>query len=182
MTTLPKDLILNSLERAEVQRHLHGLERFTRLDETITLRETTMSNDAAHATMIAQLLLKGGKRMDKQSSDAATEDYLDAIEDLPAWSVREALRKWNRAESVVLDSKKPHDFNWRPEPPTLRRLALHELAGVKGRMLTLQKLLDAVPLLEFSDEHRASMLGRLQELFREPVNMIPKDQTSEAAE
>lgn len=182
MTTLPKDLILNSSERAEVNRHLVELSRFTRLNETITLRETTMSNDAAHATMIAQLLLKGGKRMDKQSSDAATEDYLDAIEDLPAWSVREALRKWNRAESVALDPKKPHDFNWRPEPPTLRRLALHELAGVKGRMLALQKLLDAVPLLEFSDEHRAMMIGRLQELFREPINQMPTEQTSEAAE
>lgn len=182
MTTLPKDLILNSSERAEVQRHLNGLERFTRLDQTFTMRETTMSNDAAHAAMIAQLLLKGGKRMDKQASDAATEDYLDAIEDLPAWSVREAIRKWNRAESPALDPKKPHDFNWRPEPPTLRRLAVHELAGVKGRMLTLQKLLDAVPLLEYSDEHRADMLNRLQGLFRAP-NMSDAPETSaEAAE
>lgn len=149
-----------------MQRHIHELEHFTRLDQPITLREVTMSNDAALATMIAGLLLKGGRRMDKQSSDAATEDYLDALEDLPAWSVREALRRWNRGESVQIDPKKPHDFNWRPEPATLRRLASHELAGVKGRIIALQKLCDAVPLIEYSDEHRESMLKRLQEVVR----------------
>ena len=115
-------MILNTTERAEVQRHIVDLQRYTRLDQTITLRETTMSNDAALVAMIAALLLKGGRRLDRQSSDAATEDYLDALEDVPAWSVREALRKWNRGESPPLDAK-PHDFNWRPEPPTLRRLS-----------------------------------------------------------
>jgi hypothetical protein len=63
--------------------------------------------------MIASLLLKGGAKLDQQSSDAFTEDYLDAIEDLPAWAVREAIRKWNRAESPKLDGKK-HAFIWRP--------------------------------------------------------------------
>jgi hypothetical protein len=186
MTTLPKDLILNSSEQAEVQRHIHELARFTSLDELIVIRETTMSNAAAHATMIAGILLKGGKRMDQQSSDQATEDYLDAIEDLPAWSVREAIRKWNRAESPPLDGKR-HDFNWRPEPPTLRRLALHELAGVKGRILSLQKLLDAVPLVEYSDEHRKEMLERLQVVIHAAANAtatecIAAQPASEAAE
>jgi hypothetical protein len=165
MTTLPQDLILSSSERGEVLRHIRELERFTCLDELIVIRETTMSNAAAHATMIAGILLKGGKRMDQQSSDQATEDYLDAIEDLPAWAVREAIRKWNRAESVRLDGK-PHDFNWRPEPPTLRRLALYELAGVRGRIFNLQKLLDAVPLVEYTDEYRQNMLNRLSEVIR----------------
>jgi len=173
MTILPRSLILNSSERAEVQRHIDALSRFTSLEEMITIRETTISNAAAHATMIAGILLKGGKRMDQQSSDQSTEDYLDAIEDLPAWSVREAIRRWNRAESIQLDPKKPHDFNWRPEPPTLRRLALHELAGVKGRLIGLQKLLDAVPLVEYSDEHRKSMIERLQVVIHNAANPAP---------
>lgn len=167
MAILPNGMILNSSERAEVERHIGDLERFTRLDQMITLRETVMSNDAALVTMIASLLLKGGKKLDKQSSDAATEDYLDALEDVPAWSVREAIRKWNRGESPVLDSKK-HDFNWRPEPATLRRLALHELTGVKARILHLRKIANAVPLVEYSDEHRMMMLERLQGLMRMP--------------
>jgi superfamily I DNA and/or RNA helicase len=37
--------------------------------------------------------------MDAVSAEALTEDYLDALEDLPARSVIAALRKWNRSQS-----------------------------------------------------------------------------------
>src|SRR6266576_4597041 len=172
--TLPKDLILNSSERAEVQRHITDLGRFTRLDQAITIRETVMSNDAALSVMVAGLLIKGGgQKLDKQSADALTADYLDAIDDLPAWCVREALRKWNRAESPPLDGKR-HDFNWKPTPPTLRRLAQPELASVKGRIISLNRLLDAVPLIEFSDDHREDMLKRLQIVIHEASNGTEK--------
>lgn len=124
-----------------------------------------MSNDQAHGVMIASLLLKGGAKLDQQSSDAFTEDYLDAIEDVPAWAVREAIRKWNRAESPELDDK-PHDFKWRPAPPILRQLANHEIAGVKARILMLEKLLTAVPVAEFNDEHCADMRARLRGLAK----------------
>jgi hypothetical protein len=178
MTTLPKDLILNSSEHAEVQHHIADLERYTRLDQLITIRESQMGNDTAIGVMVAGLLIKGGgQKLDKASADSLTEDYLDALEDIPAWCVREALRKWNRGESLPLDGKR-HDFNWKPSPPTLRRLAQNELAGVKGRIISLQKLCEAVPLIEFSDDHREMMLKRLQVVIRAaatpaPVNMEP---------
>lgn len=183
MTILPKELILSSSERAEVLRHIGELDAFTRLDQPVVLRGATMTNDQAHGVMIASLLLKGGAKLDQRSSDAFTEDYLDAIEDLPAWAVREAIRKWNRAESPKLDGKS-HAYDFRPSPPTLRRLAQHELAGVKGRILTLQKLLDAVPLLEFSDEHRENMLKRLQKVVHNAVKPTTQGSTDsmEAAE
>ncbi len=152
-----------------VQRHIADLERFTRLDQPIELRGATLTNDQAHGVMIASLLLKGGAKLDQQSSDAFTEDYLDAIEDIPAWAVREAIRKWNRAESPRLDGK-PHAYDFRPSPPTLRRLAQIELASVRGRMIELQKLCEAEPLVEYSDEHRRDMLNRMQGLFK-PASM-----------
>jgi hypothetical protein len=128
-------------------------------------RGQLLTNDQAHVAMIAHLLMKGGgQKLDKEAADALTEDYLDAIGDLPAWAVREALRKWNRGESVKLDGK-PHDFNWRPTPPTLRRLAQYEMTPIKARKLQFEKLLDAVPLLEFSEEYRASMCERISKLM-----------------
>jgi hypothetical protein len=173
MTTIPKELILNSSERLEVQRHITELDRFTRLDQLITIRETVMSNDAALGVMVAGLLIKGGgTKLDKASADALTEDYLDALDDLPAWCVREAMRKWNRAESPPLDAKR-HDFNWKPTPPALRRLAQHELASVKGRIISLDRLLNAVPLIEFSDDHRESMIKRLQVVIHEAAKQPP---------
>jgi len=164
MPVLSKDLMLTSSERGEVQRHIGELERFTRLDQPIELRGATLTNDQAHGVMIASLLLKGGAKLDQQSSDALTEDYLDAIEDLPAWLVREAIRKWNRAESPRLDGK-PHSYDFRPSPPTLRRLAWHEMIALRGRMIELQKLCDAQPLIEYSDEHRQDMLNRVAGLI-----------------
>ena len=166
---LPKDLILNSSEAAEVRSHIAELSRFTRLDQLITIRETVMTNDTAIGVIVAGLLIKGGGiKLDKGSADALTEDYLDALEDIPAWSVREAVRKWNRGESVALYGKR-HDFNWKPTPPTLRRLAQHELAAVKGRMIYLQRLCDAKPMIEFSDEHRKNMLERLKGVLGTPT-------------
>jgi len=164
MAVLPPALILSSSERRMVESHIDGLSRFLDLDQPIDLRGATLTNDQAHATMIAALCMKGGVKLDKGSSDALTEDYLDAIEDLPAWAVREAIRKWNRAESPKLDGK-PHNYEFRPAPPTLRRLAQHELAPIRARILHLDKLLNAAPLIEYSDEHRAEMLKRMQDLL-----------------
>jgi len=142
------------------------LARFLDVDQPFTLREKVLTNDQAHGVLIAGLLIKGGGiKLDKAASDQLTEDYLDAIEDMPAWTVREALRKWNRAESPQLDPKKPHDFNWRPQPPTLRRLAYLELWTVKSRIQELERVLNAVPRIEYSDEHRQEMLVRLAELI-----------------
>jgi hypothetical protein len=78
--------------------------------------------------------------------------------------VREALRKWNRGESVPLD-KKPHDFTWRPAPATLARLARIERWVVAGRIAAMQQLLAAQPLVEYTPEHRADMLERLVKIM-----------------
>jgi hypothetical protein len=166
MAVLPPALILSSSERRMVESHIDGLGTLLDLDQAIDLRGKTLSNDQAHATMIAALCMKGGTKLDTASSDALTEDYLDAIEDLPAWAVREAIRKWNRAESPKLDGKS-HNYEFRPSPPTLRRLAQHELAPIRARILQLHKVLNAQPLIEYSEEHRRDMLERLQNLMRE---------------
>lgn len=180
MLTLPANLILSAAERRMVEGHRAELARFLDLDQPFEMREQMLSNSQAHGVMIAGLLIKGGGiKLDQQSSDQLTEDYLDAIEDMPAWAVREALRKWNRAESPKLDPKQPHNFNFRPAPPILRQLAYLELWTVKSRIQDLEKVLNAVPRIEFSDEHRLEMLTRLQGLVADKPLAMP---TSEAAE
>ncbi|MCC8956147.1 hypothetical protein H8B02_22760 [Bradyrhizobium sp. Pear77] len=176
-TTLPKESILNPSERAEVQRYMVELDGYLRLDQPVEYRDAVLNNNAAIAAMIAALLLKGGRKLDKEESDAATEDYLDAIEDLPAWAVREAIRRWNRAESSRLDGK-PHNYDFRPSPPTLRRLALHAITPLRGRMLELQKLLNAEELIEYSDEHRKRMLERLADVVKPRVISLEKGEAA----
>jgi len=165
-------MILNSSERSSVEQHIADLERFTRLDQMIELRGRTLTNPEAHAVMIATLLLKGMPKLDQESSDALTDDYLDAIEDLPAWSIREALRKWNRGESRLLHAK-PHNYDFRPSPPTLRRLSMLEVAVVRDRITKLHKLSNAQPLIEYSLEHRQDMLRRLAAVVSGLPSQLP---------
>lgn len=145
-----------------VEAHIAALSRFLDLEQPYMHREQALSNDQAHAALIAELLLKGkGAKLDKAASDVLTDDFLDAIEDLPAWAIREARRKWNRGESVQIDPKKPHDFTWRIEPPTLRYLARVELAGIKWEIRKLERLLSATvrPTEEQLAAGRAAMRG-----------------------
>lgn len=174
---LPAPMILTSSEQAEVRRHIDELGAFLDLGRPTLIRGETMPNPQALGVMIAGLLLKSGQKLDQAASDVLTDDYFDALEDLPAWTVREALRRWNRAESAPIDPKQPHDFRWAPKPPILRKLAEHELVRVQGRIRLLQRLCDAEPIVEYSDEHRRTMLERVADLFR--VKPMP---SSEAAE
>jgi hypothetical protein len=175
---LPAAMILNSSEQAEVRRHIDQLLVFLDLGRPTVIRGKTLENPAALGAVIAELLLKSGQKLDQAASDVLTDDYFDALEDLPAWTVREGLRRWNRGQSVQVDPKQPHDFRWAPKPPILRKLAEHELARVQHRIRHLQRLCDAKPVVEYSDEHRKSMLGRIADLFREkPVQLM-----TEAAE
>lgn len=181
VAVLPAGMTLSSSDRAMVEQHIGGLQRSIGTAQPFEFRGQVLGNDAAVGALIAALLIKGaGAKLDTASSDALTEDYLDALEDLPAWSIREAIRKWNRRESLPIDPKKPHDFTWRPGPPTLRWLAQCEIAPVKNQIRRLEHLLEAVPLIEFTDDHRKQMVDRLAAL---PIGLpAAQQQHGEAAE
>jgi hypothetical protein len=85
VVVLPTSMILNSSERAVIEQCM--ADRASRLNvrQTITIDGRTLSNDQAINFIIAKLLLKpSGPKLDETSSGALAEDYLDAIEDLPA--------------------------------------------------------------------------------------------------
>lgn len=178
---IPASLILSQPGRAVVEAHIADLSRFLDLSQPFVLREQLLTNSQAHSVMIAGLLMKKGTRPDKAMADQLTDDYLDAIEDLPAWCVREALRKWNRGESVELD-KKPHDFTWRPEPATLARLARIERGGVQGRIHILTRLLGAEGEPEYTGEQRVEMIDKLAVILPSMQFELPERRRPEAAE
>lgn len=160
--TLPAEMILNSSEREMVEQHIAQLSRFVGLDQPFEHRDRVLTNDQAISTMIVELLFRRkGTKLDKAASDVLTDEYLDALEDLPAWTVRAARRKWNRGESVRMDPKKPHDFTWNLEPPVLRYLATVELAGIKWEIRQMERLLSATvrPTDEQLALGRAAMRG-----------------------
>lgn len=174
---IPAPMILTSSEQAQVRRHIDELGMLLDLGRPTVVRGETMANPQALGVMIAGLLLKGVQKLDQAGSDLLTDDYFDALEDLPAWTVREALRRWNRGESAPIDPKQPHNFVFAPKPPILRKLAEHELVRVQGRIRLLQRLCDAEPLVEYSDEHRHTMLERVADLFR--IKRMPSGEAAE---
>lgn len=139
-------------QKVLVERHVAGL--------TAALAMTPeQSQEHAETTMLAvskMMLVLAGKESGDFVGEAKGEAYMDALEDVPSWAVREAMRKWHRGECGPR-----HDYRWQPGPSVLRDLAMIEVYRVMATKRKLSDLLVAEPLLEFSDEHRAAMKAKL---------------------
>lgn len=163
--TLPAALLPNETQRTRLLQHVDALNK-----NCSRTPEVDAGAEAAMLVIVTKLLLAlTGQRTSETGAEAKGEAYMAALEDIPAWAVEEAVRGWYRGTSRQLDPKQPHDFRWAPAPAVLRRLAEIELFKVKGRALALQQLLDAEPLVEFSEEHCATMRERIIGLFRPKV-------------
>jgi hypothetical protein len=113
----------------------------------------------AEATMIAvskMTMVLAGRESGEFAAEAKGEAYMDALDDVPFWAVKEALRKWNRSECGP-----KHDYKWQPVPSTLRELALSEVYAVKAMRRRLADLVNAEPLIEFTPEQEASMRAKI---------------------
>lgn len=178
--TLPTAMVLSEAEKSMVLRHVSDLG---------TLVEKTPANSAdseAETLVIVtkMLLALPGQRSTDTGNEAKGEAYLAALDDIPSWAVQEAVRKWYRGEH---GSK--YDYRWSPVPADLRSLARGEEFKIRGRMSLLERICKAVPLIEFSEEHRKTMLERLQTVIRDaaekatiyPVNNSSRDVTARKA-
>jgi hypothetical protein len=160
ITVIPANLILNPVERAEIERHVCDLD---------TLCEQTPVNadrwEEATLIVVTKLMLAlPSSQQNEVGVEASGEAFQHALDDLPSWAVAAATRRWYRGECGENEFGRPYDYRWRPSPADLRRIASLERWHVRGRAATLRKLLAAEPLIEFSDEHRSKMKARLSGL------------------
>jgi hypothetical protein len=155
---LPQKMMLNASERVVVEAHYADWAGWLDLGRPTMLDGRALGNNLAILVTVAKLLKNSRRsKFHEPSASELTEDYLEALDDLPAWSVRSALCKRKRG-----GSSKPNgiarDSQWLPAPAALRLMAQMELTPLKVDLAQLEKLLIAVPRLEFSDQHRAEML------------------------
>ena len=93
-------------------------------------------------------------------TDAATvavkaDAYLDVLDDLPAWAVREAVRRWRRGECDA----EMRDYDFLPSTARLRQIADRIAKWAPGQIIALQRLLDAeVEPAPMTDAERAAVL------------------------
>lgn len=94
--------------------------------------------------------------------EGRARSYMMALDDLPAWAVGDACRRWLRHEAGE------HNYAFPPTPPILRDLAVTAKVRVEGQLRSLNKLLEAHVVDDppvYSEEHRAEMQEKLQALF-----------------
>lgn len=146
--------MLEASQKAVLERHIESLGE---------LQAMTPENNEAHAkpTLIAvskMLMTLAGRESGDLAASAKGEAYMAALDDVAFWAVEEAARRWYRGECGP-----GHDYRWVPAPAILRELAQLEEWRVRAVSSNLRKLVDAKPVQEFSQEHRARMKERLRE-------------------
>jgi hypothetical protein len=171
--TLPLNLTLNEAERDEIERHVHILEA--------SCGPTPSDDPEAEGAMLIDLtklmLVLPAAKQNEASVEARGEAYLAALDDVPPWALRSAIRSWYRGDGGKNERGEPFDYHWCPAPAELRKVAMLMLWRVKGRAAALRRLLSAEPLIEYSDEHCHSMRQRLSGLMHQTfgIPLVGKD-------
>jgi hypothetical protein len=142
---LPVGTTLTDRDRSSLCQHAGELEA--------TLRP---GPPEAVLSAVAELLLcfpqqGAGDRV----AEVRARAYLRALDDVPAWCVREAADRWLRGEAGE------RNYSFAPSTAELRKVALEIMLSVKGMARAYRRLAEAVVETEYSDEHRLAMLERL---------------------
>lgn len=119
--------------------------------------------DMAMAKVTELLLSFAGQAVNEAGARARANGYITALDDLPAWAIADACRKWLRGEAGE------QNYNFAPTPPVLRQIAVKSASQVDYQINALERLLSAEVVAdpeEFSEEHCADMRDRMQDVFK----------------
>jgi hypothetical protein len=166
VTTIPKSKMPTGPQRLAIQQRieeLHAAARPGPLPKTLQYVGQLVSEHAP-------------SRLDEETASIKIDAYEDAVGDLPAWAVREAIRRWRRGEV----SASADDLKFAPKPAQLRRIAQSVAAVATGQALRLQRILDAEPEEELSEAERAANQRRLAALIPDMRAGVEPERPSEA--
>jgi len=162
VSTLPAKMALTMAERNELASHASDLRALC--DRTPITDPDAMQETLRAVTQM--MLVLPSTTQTELSAEVRGEAFIDAVDDLPPWAVRAAIRRWNRGDCDLNQQGKAYDYHWCPAPAELRRIAWTQMYRVRFRANEIERLLAAQPPLEFSDEHCTQMRDRLVKLFR----------------
>ena len=153
VATIPKSQMPTGAQRLAIAQRIEELQAACRPGPTPRLIGILAELVAEYATA----------RLDEDTADIKITAYRDAVEDLPAWAVREAIRRWRRGE-VSGDTR---DLDFAPKPARLRRIAQGIAATATGQAIRLQRILEAEAEEPVSDAARAENAERADALVRQ---------------
>lgn len=156
--TLPADLMPTEAQRQAMILHQDSL-RSCLLDTPAH----SVQAETRVATAIAKLItVLAGERKSDLADEARSEVYMDVLDDVPAWAVEAAVRRWFKHDCGSDERGRAHDYKWAPDPGTLRKIALQETYALSARIGQLQRVLEAKPYVDCTEalaRGRAALAG-----------------------
>ena len=96
------------------------------------------------------MLMMPAPTQNEASAEARGEAFLAALEDMPVWAVRSAIRRWYRGDAGTDEPGEPFDYHWCPAPATFAGSRCVS-SGASGRIAACYEgSLRPSPSIEFS--------------------------------
>ena len=150
--SLPEALRLTSQQRKWVEDHLTVLEASLGF---LTPNEISTISEVGNF-----LLVYTNQNLSEETARARAYAYWAALDDMPEWVLKAAIRRWHRGEIGV-----EVNYSW-PTPAMLRDACREVLQIAEGQAIVLANLLKADSAEIYSDAHRQEMISRLQDEFK----------------
>lgn len=144
---LPRGWTLDESQRVEAKNLLSTFNSILNPGATFNGQPAADARDALVTALLMGLAVGQGSEV---AADARLDLFEMALDDMPAWSVAEAIRRWARRECPPEIDKKPN-YSFPPAPGVLRALAEREVAPYQRSVEDLNKLLAAETIEEAMD-------------------------------
>lgn len=117
--------------------------------------------------MVGLLLAFPASNVSEAAAKARSAAYEMALDDVPVWAVRAAVKSWLRGDVDLLGERVNLAFP--PSPPQLRALAMDEWSKARGALWRYRRLINGKPevakpkaVRDLPDAVKAMIAGRLR--------------------
>jgi hypothetical protein len=99
------------------------------------------------------------QNLSEETARAKAYAYWTALDDMPEWVLKAAIRRWHRGDIGV-----EVNYSW-PTPAMLRDACKEVLQIAEGQAIALNHLLKADDAKSYSEENRGEMIERFNDLL-----------------
>jgi hypothetical protein len=131
---------LTLTERAQISAKVDELRRVSEADDGTENRRARLG---IVANMLLAYPMAGAS---EEAGKARAGAYLAALDDIPAWAIAEAVRRWHRGECGA-----ERNYRFAPAPAELRQVASDLLRPARDTVAHLERVLAALTLEQAMD-------------------------------
>lgn len=143
---------LTEAERTEAEALLSTLTIALSGEASLELEGRVYPGPEAKDVLVLKIIrgLAGASKASDVEATAKMAMYGDAIDDIPAWAIDKAVKRWAKGLCPYSIEEKP-DYKWPPAPAVLRKMALFDMEEHSRNIAKLKALLECIPLKRAMD-------------------------------